>query len=79
VSPNGHWTVLDESKDVKDDYIHSCGQYIQGKDIHLTVRDGRFILSGSGETRPETVPFCPKCGSEPARGFITSDSTIVIN
>jgi hypothetical protein len=79
ISSNEHWAVLDESKKVKDGYVHSCGTDIMGKELYLTVRDGVFGLSGSGETRPETVPYCPKCEDEPKSGYITPNGHIIIN
>jgi len=79
VNPNGHWAVLDESKKVSEGYVHSCGQDIEAVTLYLTVRDGYFNLSGSGETVPETVPYCPKCEDEPKSGYATSDGKVHIN
>ena len=77
---SGNWIVAEESKRVEDGYVHSCGTYLQGKNVYLTVRDGNFLLSGSGEVRNETVPFCPKCEREPnAHGIITPEGAIVID
>ena len=76
---SGNWTVVEESRHVKDGYLHSCGTYLMGKGLRLTVRDGIFPLSGSGETRPETVPYCLKCEKEPTYGYITPGGVIVIN
>jgi len=67
---------LTKAKKVKDGYVHSCGTDIMGKELYLTVRDGVFGLSGSGETRPETVPYCPKC--EMNQNQVTSLQMVII-
>ena len=75
-----NWIVIDESRQVKGGYKHQCGTELKGKDVYLTVRDGIFPLSGSGDVRTEIVPFCPKCEREPeGHGFISSRGTIVVN
>ena len=76
----GHWVVVDESQQVKSGYKHQCGTELKGKVVYLTIRDGLFPLSGSGEVKNQTVPFCPKCEREPeGHGFISSRGTIVVN
>jgi hypothetical protein len=77
---NGNWTVVEESKHIRNGYLHSCGKSLMGKAVCLTVRDGIFPLSGSGETKTLTVPYCPKCENEPnGYGFISPDGTIVVH
>ncbi len=74
-----HWLVLSESKAVKGKgYRHSCGRWIQGVEVYLTVRDGIFPLSGSGETRKTEIPYCPACEEKPTGGHINPDGSIVV-
>jgi len=76
----GNWAVIDVSQQVRGGYRHDCGTMLKGKIVYLTVRDGVFPLSGSGEVRRETVPYCPKCEREPeGLGFVSSGGTIVVN
>lgn len=65
MSKDEYWLVLDESEKKKDGWIHKCGTKIKGKVVHLSVRDGLFPCSGSGEVKSITVPYCPKCEKEP--------------
>lgn len=60
------WFVLTESQgEESKGFTHSCGTQILGKNVYLSVYDGRFPLSGSGRVRVETVPYCPTCEDEP--------------
>ncbi|MBI4215758.1 MAG: hypothetical protein HY602_03475 [Parcubacteria group bacterium] len=65
--PNRVWKVLTESQraDDKEGWIHNCGTDIMGVAVFLSVRDGLFPLSGTGETVNEVVPYCPKCEYAP--------------
>jgi hypothetical protein len=80
VSKDGYWIVAEESKRVGDGYLHSCGTYLLGEYVYLTVIDGVFPLSGSGEVRTECVPYCPSCEKKPeGHGFLTPSGIIVVN
>ncbi len=64
----GHkiWLVLSESTGKEGvGFKHKCGAEIQGKQVSHSIHDGPFPLSGSGQVRTETVPFCPNCELEP--------------
>ncbi len=64
----GHkiWLVLSESTGKERvGFKHKCGTAIQGKLVTHPIHDGPFALSGSGQVRSETVPFCPDCEMEP--------------
>jgi len=73
------WVAIEESKKVSNGYIHSCGTYLMGKTVYLTVRDGLFPFSGGGDVRTVTVPYCPNCEEEPkGDGYITPNNHMVI-
>ena len=64
----GHkiWLVLSESTGKEGvSFKHKCGTEIQGKRVTHSIWDGPFPCSGGGEVQVETVPFCPKCETEP--------------
>ncbi len=64
----GHkiWLVLSESKGKEGvGYTHKCGTQIDGARVAHPIHDGPFPLSGRGQCHYETVPFCPKCETEP--------------
>lgn len=64
---DGKWLVLTESTGKKGvGYKHKCGTEIQGARVAHPIHDGPFPLSGSGRCYYETVPFCPKCETEPS-------------
>lgn len=64
---DGKWLVLTESKgEAGKGYVHNCGTEILGKKVAHPVWDGPFPLSGTGQVKYETVPYCPKCEEEPA-------------
>ncbi|MBA7558665.1 hypothetical protein ES708_00271 [subsurface metagenome] len=60
------WLVLSEStgKEGKG-YKHKCGTEIMGARVAHPIWDGPFPCSGSGQCSYETVPYCPKCETEP--------------
>lgn len=63
---NGKWLVLTESKGKSGvGFTHKCGEPILGVRVAHPVWDGPFKCSGGGECRYETVPYCPKCETEP--------------
>lgn len=43
-----------------------CGGEVLAAKVAHPVHDGLFPLSGSGECRYETVPYCPRCEVKPA-------------
>jgi hypothetical protein len=43
-----------------------CSEAIMGAQVAHPIWDGPFPCSGSGRVKYETVPFCPKCESEPS-------------
>jgi hypothetical protein len=60
------WLVVTESKQQADkSWVHSCGTEIQGTQVAHPIWDGPFPLSGSGRCNYQTVPYCPKCETEP--------------
>ncbi len=60
------WLVLAESTGKEGvGFKHKCGTGINGKPVTHPIWDGPFALSGSGRVHTETVPFCPKCETEP--------------
>ena len=60
------WLVVTESTGGEGkDWVHSCGTEILGKEVAHPIWDGPFPLSGSGQCNYETVPYCPKCETEP--------------
>ncbi|MBA7674319.1 hypothetical protein ES703_82529 [subsurface metagenome] len=63
---DGKWLVLTEStgKEGKG-YKHKCGTEIKGASVAHPIWDGPFAMSGSGQVHTETVPYCPKCETEP--------------
>ena len=66
---NDNWLVLAECTREGDDWKHKCGEYVLAIEMRATVYDGVFSLSGSGETKPVTVPFCPNCEREPVQAY----------
>lgn len=67
VATNGLYLVIDESARKPDGgWRHRCGTDVAPKQVSHPVHDGPFPLSGSGEVRVETVPFCPTCEEEPS-------------
>lgn len=63
----GKWLVLTESTGKEGEgYKHKCGTEIKGARVAHPIHDGPFPLSGSGRCHYETVPFCPKCETEPS-------------
>lgn len=57
------------SEDGQGRQTYECGQCsgeILGATVAHPVHDGLFPLSGSGEVKYETVPYCPKCEEEPS-------------
>ena len=53
-----------EGKDEK--YLcFGCDGNVMGANVHHSVHDGPFPLSGSGEVKSETVPYCPNCEEKP--------------
>ncbi|KKN02647.1 hypothetical protein LCGC14_1115570 [marine sediment metagenome] len=60
------WLVLTESKGKEGvGFKHKCGTEIKGAEVAHPIHDGPFALSGGGQVHYETVPFCPKCETEP--------------
>lgn len=55
-------SIYDEEESV---WIHSCGTMVAFADVHRTVRDDYFPLSGSGEVVTEEQPYCPSCSEKP--------------
>lgn len=80
VTRDQKWIVLTEStRKEGEGFIHQCGAELQGKTVAFTVRDGYFPLSGSGEVRTYSVPFCPTCEKEPSgHGDISSTGSLII-
>ena len=78
--PTKKWLVLTESRRAADDegWVHNCGMDVTGITVFLSVRDGLFPLSGTGETVNEVVPYCPKCEHKP-EGHGTIDLKGVID
>ena len=74
------WRVLTESSgEGGKGFTHNCGTEILGKDVLCTVRDGLFPLSGGGEVRKVTVPYCPNCELEPQNtGEISAKGEVLI-
>lgn len=74
------WLVLTESKGKEGvGFTHICGTVIEGVTVYLTVRDGLFPLSGSGDVKREVVPYCPNCEYEPqGSGTISPGNRISI-
>lgn len=58
--------VIEESTRKGDEWVHKCGTTLLGKRVIHSIHDGPFALYGSGQTHTETVPYCPKCQSEPS-------------
>ena len=73
-----YWLVMTESKKKRKNHVHKCGTKIKGKQVGLSVRDGLFPLSGSGEVKWVAVPYCPKCEKEPTGGEISPEGKISV-
>lgn len=43
-----------------------CGTVLMGAQVAHPIHDGPFPLSGSGQVRLETVPYCPTCEEKPS-------------
>ena len=70
---NNYWLVLTESKQRDNgEWEHNCGTDINAEEVVYSVHDGPFASSGSGETRRETVPYCPKCENVPKGGILSA-------
>lgn len=70
---DGKWLVLTESQGKEGKgYTHACGESIMGKVQYVSIHDGPFPLSGFGEVRTRTIPYCPKCEYEPADTGVTN-------
>ena len=69
VTTGNKWLVLTESTGEEGvGFTHKCGAEIIGQEVYVTVRDGHFALSGSGQTKREVVPYCHTCETVPSRG-----------
>jgi hypothetical protein len=69
--------ILEESvQDAEGKYIHTCGQILIGKVVHITVIGTGPNRAGSGEVVRMIQPCCPPCGIEPPdRGTIHYSAT----
>ncbi|USN97665.1 MAG: hypothetical protein H6799_01025 [Candidatus Nomurabacteria bacterium] len=79
--PSYKFAVIDESQKNEEkgkiSWTHKCGTQLIGQTAHLTVRDGLFPLSGSGEVESITVPYCPNCEDVPrTHGVIYPDGRV---
>lgn len=79
LTEDGRWLVLTESLGEEGViYKHNCGSEILGKSLAFSIRDGVSSLSGSGEVRNITVPFCSNCEKEPSFGEITPEGKLIV-
>lgn len=79
---NEVYPVIEESARTRDgkEWVHKpCGTILLGKTVHLSVRDGLFPLSGTGEVVRETVPYCPTCETEPSSHGTTNSVDVDAN
>jgi len=64
---DGKWLVLTDSTGKEGvGFTHKCGTKIMGARVAHPIWDGPFACSGSGQCHYETVPYCPKCETEPS-------------
>ncbi len=63
---DGKYLVLTESEGKQGvGFTHSCGTEIMGAKVAHPVWDGPFPMSGSGQVKYTTVPYCTKCETTP--------------
>lgn len=53
--------------EARKEWTHNnCGTILQAARVHHPIHDGLFPLSGNGEVRTVTVPYCPSCQQVPS-------------